>query len=477
MSSRPPYPAPSRTTRSAADCRPRLSPPASSPAVSAASSRRASGASSSEVSQAACMASTTSSPVRTLPWIAYPSPVTEPAQSRQLVPGVRGGAAVAVDDADLAVVAAGVVLEQPLQGHRRRSRRRRGGRAPGPCRRRWRRPGWRWRRPGPRRRVRRSRPRGTWRRRPLPTTRRRRIGPRSRRSCADSYATSFDREPRPDDAGWCGCSRDSASPSVGPHRRFVTAIAVDAVGSGVFMPVSMLYFLAVTPLTLVQVGAWPSRSRRWSPCPPARVIGALVDRIGAKRVLLVGNVLQAVGFVAYLVAESFAAVLLWTIVVTVGRTAFWGSYGNIVAAISRPGERERWFGFLGALRNVGFAVGGLASGVAITIGTDLAFERRRRGQRGVVRCRLLAAAGGPRAAARGTHARPAGLVGDGAARPALPPARGRPGRLLAADDDPELRAAGVRRHRAGPARLGHRRGVHHQLPDGRASARGWSSTR
>ncbi len=77
---------------------------------------------------------------------------------------------------------------------------------------------------------------------------------------------------------------------------------------------------------------------------------------------------------AYLVTESFAAVLLWTIVVTIGRTAFWGSYGNIVAAISRPGERERWFGFLGALRNVGFALGGVASGVALSIGTDLAFQ-------------------------------------------------------------------------------------------------------
>ena len=60
-------------------------------------------------------------------------------------------------------------------------------------------------------------------------------------------------------------------------------------------------------------------------------------------------------------------------VVAVGRTAFWGSYGNIVAAISQPGEREKWFGFLGALRNVGFAVGGLVSGLAITIGTDAAY--------------------------------------------------------------------------------------------------------
>ncbi len=161
-------------------------------------------------------------------------------------------------------------------------------------------------------------------------------------------------------------------PSVGPHRRFVTAIAVDAVGSGVFMPVSMLYFLAVTPLTLVQVGAAISIASLVG-LPAGPVIGALVDRFGAKRVLLVGNALQALGFFAYLVAESFTAVLVWTLVVTVGRTAFWGAYGNIVAAISLPGERERWFGFLGALRNVGFALGGLASGVAIAIGTDLAF--------------------------------------------------------------------------------------------------------
>ena len=44
-------------------------------------------------------------------------------------------------------------------------------------------------------------------------------------------------------------------PSVGHHRRFVTAIAVDAVGSGVFMPISLLYFLAMTDLSLVQVGS------------------------------------------------------------------------------------------------------------------------------------------------------------------------------------------------------------------------------
>ncbi len=161
-------------------------------------------------------------------------------------------------------------------------------------------------------------------------------------------------------------------PSVGPHRRFVTAIAVDAVGSGVFMPVSILYFLATTRLSLLEVGAAISIASLVS-LPAGPLLGALVDRLGAKRVLLAGNLLQMLGFVGYLWADSFAVVLLWTIVVTVGRTAFWGSYGNIVAAISLPGERERWFGFLGALRNVGFAVGGLAAGLAVAVGTEAAF--------------------------------------------------------------------------------------------------------
>jgi hypothetical protein len=40
-------------------------------------------------------------------------------------------------------------------------------------------------------------------------------------------------------------------PDVGPHRRFVSALAIDALGSGIWMPLSMLYFLHQTSLTLV----------------------------------------------------------------------------------------------------------------------------------------------------------------------------------------------------------------------------------
>ena len=104
------------------------------------------------------------------------------------------------------------------------------------------------------------------------------------------------------------------------------------------------------------------------------MIGSLVDRYDAKRVLQAGNVLQAIGFAAYPLAHSVLASPWSSAIAALGRTAFWGSYAPMVAAVSEAGEREKWFGFLGALRNSGFAVGGLLAAAAITIGTDEAFH-------------------------------------------------------------------------------------------------------
>jgi MFS family permease len=162
-------------------------------------------------------------------------------------------------------------------------------------------------------------------------------------------------------------------PPVGQHGRFVTAIAVDTIGGGLFMPVSMLYFYAVTDLSLVQIGGATSAAALIS-LPISPLLGTIVDRFGARQVILWANLLQGAGFVAYLFTQSFLGVLLWTVVVSVGRAAFFGSYGNIVTAISAPGEREKWFGFLGAVRNIGYALGGLLSGLAVSIGTTEAYQ-------------------------------------------------------------------------------------------------------
>jgi MFS family permease len=161
-------------------------------------------------------------------------------------------------------------------------------------------------------------------------------------------------------------------PEIGRHRRFVIAIAVDAVGSGVFIPVSILYFLATTSLSLTHVGLALSLASAVQ-LPLGPLVGSLVDRVGAKRVLLAANLLQVLGFTGYVFADSFTTVLIASAVVRLGQTGFWGSYSPVVATIAPAGERERWFGFLGALRNASFAIGGLAAALAITIGTTAAY--------------------------------------------------------------------------------------------------------
>lgn len=160
---------------------------------------------------------------------------------------------------------------------------------------------------------------------------------------------------------------------MGEHRRFVAAIVADTVGSGLFMPLTLLYFVAMTDLSLVQIGSAVSLSALLT-MPGTFVIGSLVDRFGPRRMMLAGNLVQAAGMLAYLWADSLLAVALWTALLNLGRQAFWGSFGNVVTAISAPGERELWFGFLQAVRNLGYSIGGVLAGIALQIGTDLAYQ-------------------------------------------------------------------------------------------------------
>ena len=51
-----------------------------------------------------------------------------------------------------------------------------------------------------------------------------------------------------------------------------------------------------------------------------------------------------------------------------------GLFGNVVTAISAPGEREMWFGFLQAVRNLGYSIGGVLAGLALQVSTDVAYQ-------------------------------------------------------------------------------------------------------
>ncbi|MGA8246839.1 MAG: MFS transporter [Nocardioides sp.] len=162
-------------------------------------------------------------------------------------------------------------------------------------------------------------------------------------------------------------------PDVGPHRRFVSALAIDAVGSGVWMPLSILYFLHQTSLSLVQVGLAMTLANLVV-LPAVPLIGSLVDRFGPRLVMQAGNAGAAVAFALYPFAHSMVAVTVLIFAASATRFGFWGALGPMITQITRRGEREIWFGFLQAMRNAGYGVGGVLAAVALTVGSDAAFQ-------------------------------------------------------------------------------------------------------
>jgi MFS family permease len=162
-------------------------------------------------------------------------------------------------------------------------------------------------------------------------------------------------------------------PDVGPHRRFVSALAIDAVGSGVWMPLSMLYFLHQTSLTLVQLGLAMTIANL-AVIPVVPMIGTLVDRVGPKVVMQAGNAGAAVSFALYPFAHSMLTVAVLVFAASATRSGFWSALGPMVTQITRTGEREIWFGFLQAMRNAGYGVGGVLAAVALTIGSAAAYQ-------------------------------------------------------------------------------------------------------
>ncbi|MFJ8618643.1 MFS transporter [Streptomyces clavifer] len=156
-------------------------------------------------------------------------------------------------------------------------------------------------------------------------------------------------------------------PSTARHGRLVAAIVIDSIGTGVFVPVSMLYFLATTPLTLVQVGAALTTAGLLA-LPAGPLVGGLVDRYGAKPVLQAANVAQALGFAGYLLVDQTWQIAICAWLNSAGRAVSFSCYGVTVTALAAPGQRERWFGLLGSVRNLGYALGGLLSAVAISFG-------------------------------------------------------------------------------------------------------------
>jgi MFS family permease len=158
-----------------------------------------------------------------------------------------------------------------------------------------------------------------------------------------------------------------ALPPVRDHKRLLGAFGIDALGSGLFMPFSVLFFTATTPLSLQQVGLALSIAALIR-LPATAGAGVLTDRLGSKRTVIASSLAQAFGFAGYLFVGSFPQVLASAIAVQVGNSLFWVAYPALVHQAPDNASQESWFALISAMRNAGLAVGALGASLAVAIG-------------------------------------------------------------------------------------------------------------
>jgi Na+/melibiose symporter-like transporter len=148
----------------------------------------------------------------------------------------------------------------------------------------------------------------------------------------------------------------------------LVALGIDNAGSGLFLPLALVYATRVVGLPLGLAGALVSAGTLAGLAVPA-FAGRLVDRAGPRLVVVASQVLQALGAAAYLLAHSSAGVVVAAVLLAAGQQAFYSSLFALISDVAGSGPHERPFTVANMVRAACFGLGGLAAaGILTTAG-------------------------------------------------------------------------------------------------------------
>ncbi|MEU6427920.1 MFS transporter [Microbispora sp. NPDC046973] len=155
--------------------------------------------------------------------------------------------------------------------------------------------------------------------------------------------------------------------------RYMAGMVVDATGSGMYLPLSLLFFHHVTGLPIERVGVIMTAAALFS-LVGNPIAGVLVDRFGARAVVVGGYLVRAAGFAVYPLVDSPMTMFLAVALVALGDGSYPPSIQSFVAAITRGADRDRLLAAQRSLRNAGLGAGGLIAGAALGLGSDAAYR-------------------------------------------------------------------------------------------------------
>ncbi|MFE0645074.1 MFS transporter [Streptomyces sp. NPDC058877] len=148
---------------------------------------------------------------------------------------------------------------------------------------------------------------------------------------------------------------------------FGTAALVNAIGTGFFYPYQLLFFVAVTDLSLTTVGAGLTVATLIA-LPAVFLVGRLVDRWGPRTMLIVAALVRAGVFVGYLFIHNVVTFVALAVVAAVAQRTEQISMPVLAAGTAPEEEVSLWLALTRVSFNLGMGLGGLLAGLAF-VGT------------------------------------------------------------------------------------------------------------
>ena len=150
-----------------------------------------------------------------------------------------------------------------------------------------------------------------------------------------------------------------------PHsRRIVAGIALSAIGRGMTLSLLMVYLHDMRGFTTSFGGllmAWGALFGIACTAP----LGALVDRIGPKIVMVFGLLISGLSALSFSIVTTQTHALIAMTLFAFGGQCVWPAQSVILTRVTPEADRPKIFGFNFMLMNLGLGVGGFLSSIII----------------------------------------------------------------------------------------------------------------
>ena len=157
----------------------------------------------------------------------------------------------------------------------------------------------------------------------------------------------------------------------------VVALGIDSLGNGLFLPLSLVYFLELTDVPLGLLGVLLSLANAIT-LPLPIWVGSVADRIGPLPVVIASQLLQAAGFLAYAWVSGPIGVFVASTLVAIGVRAFWSTIFTAIAdyadGASTSRSTDSWYAVSNGSRTAGLALGGMVTGLLVADGQHAAYR-------------------------------------------------------------------------------------------------------